>query len=117
MLSKLKTFFGICHESLQLLRRTEPLILSSSTAFFTTFSLSPILILLVNLFGLYFKSDRISNQLFGKIASTIGIEAANEIQSIVNNFMEFETSWWLTIAGLVFFIFIATTLLGVIKQN
>jgi membrane protein len=117
MLLKLKIFFGICRESFQLLRRTEPLILASSTAFFTTFSLSPILILLVNLFGLYFKSDRISNQLFGKIASTIGVEAANEIQSIVNNFMEFETNWWLTVAGLVFFIFVATTLLGVIKQN
>lgn len=93
------------------------MILSSSTAFFTTFALSPILILMVNVFGLYFQSEKISNQLFGKIAATIGTEAAMEIESIVNNFMEFETTWWMTIGGLLFFLFVATTLLGVIKQN
>jgi membrane protein len=117
MLSRLATFFKICNQSFRLLRKTEPLVLSSSTAFFTTFSLSPILILLVNLFGLYFKSDRISNQLFGKLASAIGNEAAMEIESIVNNFMEFETSWLITTAGIFFFVFIATTLLGVVKVN
>ena len=91
--------------------------LSSSTAFFATFALSPILILLLNLFGLYFKSDRLSNQLFGKIASTIGREAAMELESIVQNFMEFETSWWITTGGIVLFLFISTTLLSVIRQN
>jgi membrane protein len=117
MLKKVKTFFSINRDSFSLLRRTEPLVLSSSTAFFTTFSLSPILILLVSLFGLYFTSDRISNQVFGKLGSTIGYETAREIESIVNNFMEYETTGWLTIAGIIFFLFIATTLLAIIKQN
>jgi membrane protein len=117
MLSRLGIFFRICGRSFQLLKRTEPLVLSSSTAFFTTFSLSPILILLVNFFGLYFKSDRITNQLFGKIASAIGNEAAMDIETIVKNFQEFETTWLLTVAGVIFFLFIATTLLGVIKLN
>jgi membrane protein len=117
MLSRLGIFFKICSRSFRLLRRTEPLVLSSSTAFFATFSLSPILILLVNFFGLYFKSDSIANQLFGKLGSAIGPEAADEIQSIVNNFMEFETNWMLTTAGVLFFLFIATTLLNVIKMN
>jgi membrane protein len=58
-----------------------------------------------------------TSKLFTKIASTIGAEAAMEIESIVTNFMEFETSWWMTAAGILLFIFIATTLLGVIKQN
>jgi membrane protein len=117
MLSRVKTIFKICKQSFLLLKRTEPLVLSSSTAFFATFSLSPILILLVSLFGLYFKSDRISNQLFGKVASAIGVEATMEIESIVKNFMEYETNWLMTIAGVIFFVFIATTLLGVIKLN
>src|SRR5688500_6955786 len=103
MLISLKTFFTICINAFKLLKRTEPLVLSSSTAFFSTFALSPILILLVNIFGLYFQSDKISNQLFNKIASTIGVEAAAEIETIVNNFMEFETSWWMTAGGLIFF--------------
>jgi membrane protein len=117
MLEKIRAFFSINRDAFGLLRRTEPLILSSSTAFFTTFALSPILILLVNLFGLYFKSDRLTNQVFGKLGTTIGYEAAADIQGIVNNFMEYETTWMLTLAGILFFIFVSTTLLGVIKQN
>jgi membrane protein len=117
MIGRVKEFIGISRRSFRLLRRTEPLVLSSSTAFFATFSISPILILLVSLFGLYFKSSRISNQLFAKIASAVGNEAALEIQNIVNNFMEVERSWWMTVVGSILFIFIATTLLNVVKQN
>lgn len=117
MFQKIRTFLGIFRNSFNLLRRTEPLILSSSTAFFTTFSLSPILILLVSLFGLYFTSDRISNQVFRKLSATIGYEAASDIETIVRNFMAYETTWWITAAGIVFFLFVSTTLLGVIKQN
>jgi membrane protein len=117
MIQSLRTFLALLRTSFQLLKRTEPLVLSSSTAFFTTFALSPILILLLNFFGLYFRSDRISNQLFGKIATTIGTEAAIELESIVKNFMEFETTWWITTGGIVLFLFISTTLLTVIRQN
>jgi membrane protein len=117
MLIKLDPFLSLFKRSYKLLRRTEPLILSSSTAFFATFSLSPILILLVSLYGLYFKSEMIRNQLFGKISSAVGSEAAAEIESIVNNFMQFETTWWMSIAGSILFLFIATTLLNIIKQN
>jgi membrane protein len=117
MTGRLQGFIGIFPKALRLLRRSEPLILSSSTAFFATFSLSPILIILVTLFGLYFNEDRINNQLFGKIATVVGNEAALEIQNIVNNFMRVEKNWWMTAVGTLLFLFIATTLLGVVKQN
>jgi membrane protein len=117
MLKKVMDFVKINRDAFTLLKRTEPLILSSSTAFFTTFSLSPILILIVSLFGLYFTSEKISNQLFGKIGATVGYETAKDIQVIVDNFMKVETTWLLTTAGMLFFVFIATTLLSVVKIN
>ncbi|HYC84016.1 MAG TPA: YihY/virulence factor BrkB family protein, partial [Chryseosolibacter sp.] len=48
---------------------------------------------------------------------TVGYETARDIQLIVENFMKAETTWWLATAGIVFFIFVATTLLGVVKHN
>ncbi|MBT1701920.1 YihY/virulence factor BrkB family protein [Chryseosolibacter indicus] len=117
MIERLKLFLKLCRQSFNLLRRAEPLILSSSTAFFTTFAISPIVIILVSLFSLYFKSDRIKNQLFEKIASTVGEEATKEIETIVNNFMRAESNRLISIAGLIFFIFVGTTLLKVIKEN
>jgi membrane protein len=98
-----------------LLKRKDPLILSSSTAFFATFSLSPILLILVYIFSLYFRSDRISQQVFRTIGSTLGTETAKTIETIVNNFMALETNWLVTLIGSVFFLFVATTLLGVVK--
>jgi membrane protein len=113
----MKKFLKLCADSFKLMRRSEPLIMSSSTAFFTTFSISPIFLLLTSLFGLYFSSERLSNALFGQLAATIGVEAANEIHRIVSNFMKFESSWYLNTAALLFFVFISTTLLGVVKLN
>lgn len=98
-----------------LLKRKDPLILSSSTAFFATFSLSPILLILVYIFSLYFRSDRISQQVFRTIGSTLGTETAKTIETIVNNFMALETNWLITLFGSIFFLFVATTLLGVVK--
>lgn len=98
-----------------LLKRKDPLILSASTAFFATFSLSPILLILVYIFSLYFRSDRISQQVFRTVGSTLGDETAKTIETIVNNFMALETNWLVTAFGFVFFLFVATTLLGVIK--
>lgn len=99
-----------------LLKRKDPLILSASTAFFATFSLSPIVLILVYIFGLYFRSERISQQVFRTIGSTLGVETAKTIETIVNNFRALETSWLVTIFGLIFFLFVSTTLLGVVKH-
>lgn len=112
-----RDLFALTKGALAQLRASDPLILASSTAFFATFSLSPIVLLLVNIFGLYFKSDRLANQMFGKLGGTIGREAAGEIEKIVRNFMEFETTWWMTVGGIIFFLFVSTTLLSVVKIN
>jgi membrane protein len=99
-----------------LLKQNDPLILASSTAFFATFSLSPIIIILVQIMSLYYTDDRVSSGLFGKIKSTFGEETAQQIQHIVNNVQQLNTSWWITIGGFIFLIFVATTLLRVVKQ-
>lgn len=106
----------VARESARLLKSKDPLILCSSTAFFATFSLSPIIILLVNLFSIYFKSDKIGHQMFQAVGSTFGHETAKDIESIVENFVALESSWMITIGGTIFFLFVATTLLSVVKK-
>ena len=110
-------FFKLCFDAYGAMRNSEPLIMSSSTAFFTTFAISPILLLLTNLFGAYFSLARMSNELYGQLAEIVGSEAANEIHKIVMNFMKFDSTWYMNAVALIFFIFVATTLLGVIKLN
>jgi membrane protein len=117
MKTKLKNFILILKEALLLLRHKEPLILSSSTAFFTTFSLTPIILILVNVFSISFRDERINNRLFTKIASFVGQKPAQELKNIVQNVQSIESNQLITLLSFVFFVFVATTLLSVVKQN
>jgi membrane protein len=112
-----KSITSILVDSIVTLRRNDGLILASSTAFFATFSLSPIIVILVNVLSLYFKSESIRHELFFKLESTFGQQTASEIEKIVNNFMAFEGNWWVTIVSFVFLLFVATTLMGIIRKS
>lgn len=115
-MESLKCMAGAFKRAFGLLERNDPLILCSSTAFFATFSLSPILLLLADLFSIYFRSDAIGHQMFQVLGSTFGPAAAKDIQKIVNNFAKLESGWLITVGSSVFFIFVATTLLTVVKK-
>jgi len=115
-MESLKCIAGAFKRAFGLLERNDPLILCSSTAFFATFSLSPIILLLVNLFSIYFGSDLIGRQMFQVIGSTFGAATAKDIEKIVRNFMEMESGWLITAGSSLFFIFVATTLLTVVKK-
>src|SRR5690349_2379354 len=112
-----KTIFQSMRKGFLILRSNDPLVLASSTAFFATFALSPIVVILVNLFSLYPSSVRFSNQLFKTIGTTLGKETAHDIELIVKNFQALEANIWITIGGTLFLIFVATTLLVVIKHG
>lgn len=93
-----------------------PLLLASSTAFFAVFATTPIIILVVNILSLYFKTDRINDQVFDKMADLFGQSTAMQVETFVQNFQNLGSSEWITVIGTVFLIFVATTLFNVIKQ-
>ncbi len=96
--------------------KNNPLILSASTAFFTTFSISPILIILSDLISPLLGKGNVHEELFSKIQDALGHHTAKDVHTIVDGFEAQESSLLLTIPSTVFFYFIATTLLSVIKQ-
>lgn len=115
-MESLKCMAAAFKRALGLLERNDPLILCSSTAFFATFSLSPIILLLVTLFSVYFNSDNIGYQMFQVVGSTFGAETAKDIEKIVANFNEIDSTWLITIGSFVFFLFVGTTLLTIVKK-
>lgn len=116
----MKKFFKdisyLIKRSFAVLQKNNPLLLASATAFFTVFSTTPIIILLVNVLSLYFKTERISTEIFDQIRAVFGESTAQQIETFVGNFREMGSSPWITVLGTVFLIFVATTLFNVIKQ-
>ena len=116
MVTLASRIFTIIKKSYSLIRNSNPLLLSGATAFFTTFAIAPILIILSHFLDLFFDNEALP-KLFTKLATVFGKKATHDIEHIVENFLSFETSTWVTIALSIFFYFVATTLLSVIRQS
>lgn len=108
--------WSLHRESFRTLRNNEPLILASATSFFATFSLSPIIVIVVNVLGLYFRNEQIRTQLIGKLEGMFGPETSRYIEGIVKNVSQTKLDWALAIFGFIFLLFVATTMLKVVKQ-
>ena len=106
----------LAKKSFAVLQKNNPLVLSSATAFFTVFATTPIIILIVNILSLYFKSEQVSNEVFSQVRAVFGESTANQIKTFVENFREIGSSPWITVLGTIFLIFVATTLFNIIKQ-
>lgn len=98
------------------LRRSDPLILASATAFFTLFSLAPILVILVNILSIIFQNDKIAESLFQPLQKVFGSETSEQIQGIVGNVIDVGGAWYITVGGFIFLMFVATNLLNIIKK-
>lgn len=59
--------------------------LSASLAYYTVFSIAPLLILIISLASLFFSRDTATNRLYPQIAHYVGSAAALQIQSILKN--------------------------------
>ncbi len=59
--------------------------LSASLAYYTVFSLAPLLILIISLVGLFMPTDVATGRLYPQMAHYIGTQAATEVQDILKN--------------------------------
>jgi membrane protein len=59
--------------------------LSASLAYYTVFSIAPLLILVISLTSLFLGHDAINNNLYPEIKAYVGSEAAVQIQEIIKN--------------------------------
>lgn len=98
-------------------RRNEPLRLAGATAFFTTFALPPILIILIQFIDFTFNIKNLRNKFFFHIAEILGRQSAAQVKITFSGFTSLAKNWWITIGGFIFLMFVATTLFKVIKDS
>jgi membrane protein len=109
----LKLFF----DSYAILKRNDPLRLAAATAFFTTFALPPILIILLQLFGLFVNAEQLGKKFFHTLAVTFGKEGALQIRTVFRGIKALGINPYVTIGGFIFLMFVATTLFKIIKDS
>jgi membrane protein len=114
---KLKDLAKILVVSFNEFKENEPMRLAGATAFFTTFALPPILIILVVIIGIVFKIENLKDKFLVQIAHVVGKQGAGQVNVMFSGFASIAGSRWITIGGFIYLLFIATTLFKVIKGS
>ncbi len=99
------------------LAANDPLRLGAATAFFTSFALPPILIIITQLLGTLYPASMVRVLLLDKVSRLVGASAAGLVSQIVMNVADPLRSRLVTWAGFAFLLFVATTLFTVVQHS
>ena len=97
--------------------QNDPLRMAGATAFFTTFALPFILILLTQFMGLILDPLKIRHSLFRDLSGIVGEKSVRQIVDTLIAFRHLAQNVWITAFGFLFLLMVATTLLMVIKGS
>jgi membrane protein len=112
-----RLFIRLFNDSFREFTKNDPLRQAGATAFFTTFALPAILIIIIQILGLIVDRKQLSIHLFNNIAGIIGQETTVQLIHTLRAVRKVSQNWAITIGGFVFLLFVATTLFRVIKSS
>lgn len=110
-------FLRILGRSFSVLKQNDPLRMAGATAFFTTFALPPILIILFQIFSLFLSGRQVGTEIREILSATLGNEGATQIRRTARGFRTLAQNWYIATGGFIFLLFVATTLFTVIKNS
>lgn len=114
---KIKQFGRLLKESFETLNENDPLRLSSSTAFFATFSIIPIIVLLLNLFSAIFSEQLLTGEVFNALETFFGADTSEYLSTILERVREMQSGTLVTLGLVIFLMFVATTLFIVVQSS
>ncbi|WP_026462300.1 YihY/virulence factor BrkB family protein [Adhaeribacter aquaticus] len=114
---RVRVLWFLLKDAFREFKKNDPLRFGSSTAFFTTFALPPILVILTNLFGLLINVDFISLNLIIKLQTMVGQRGATQLYYVLQNIQDIPTHWSIATTGMLFLMFVSTTLFIVVQKS
>ncbi|MGQ3054368.1 MAG: YihY/virulence factor BrkB family protein [Roseateles sp.] len=90
--------------------------MGAALAYYTLFSLAPLLLIVVSVAGLVWGGDAVRGQLFGQLATLLGPTAALTIESMLKSVSWPAGGWFNTLLGLALMLVGATTMLAELQD-
>lgn len=90
---------------------------SAALAFYTFFSLAPILLIVIFVGDVFYRREAIEGSLFGQIQGFVGADAAHQIQEIIRNAAASHNSTFATVVSIVALVFSATGVFTEIQNS
>jgi membrane protein len=112
-----RNFLKLFRDSFLELLKNDPLRMAGATAFFTTFALPPILVIIIQALKLILDPQKVRVELFSSLSEIVGPEAVHQITDVLYALRKMAQNWWITLGGFIFLLFVATTLFKIIKNS
>jgi membrane protein len=91
--------------------------LSAALAYYTIFSIAPMLIVVVGICSIFYGQSAVEGQVFHQISHLVGAETALNIQAIMQKTTLHSNNWMATIIGSITLLFGATSMFGEIQES
>ena len=90
---------------------------AGSLAFFTLFSIAPVMIVIVSIIGIFYGQQAAEGEIVAQLQETIGVEAAQAIQTAISQSSLKEGGLLPTVAGILAMLVGATTVFGQMQNS
>jgi len=115
-MERVKTFLSLLKETFDEWNRDKAPRLAAALAYYTAFSIAPLLIVVIGIAGLAFGQEAVRGQLDNQIQGVVGAQAADAIQEMVAGANHPQTGMIATIIGIVTLILGAAGLFGQLQD-
>jgi membrane protein len=111
MLKLLKTFWELLKETSEEFGDDHASKLSASLAYYTIFSIGPLLLVLIHIIGIFYKKKEAANVLvFDRLSQIIGQSSTDQLKSILDNLDNTNNSTLFGIIGILVFVYSSTSI-------
>jgi membrane protein len=89
----------------------------AALAFYTVFSLAPLLILAISIAGMFFGEEAARGEIVAQMRELLGPDGARAVQAVIQNAAQPEAGLWATLIGIGTLLLGATTALAELKDD
>lgn len=97
-------------------KEADPIVYSAAIAFFTLFSMPPILLIIVRVAGAVIGPDAIKSEVYNQVREKVGEGSAEQIKTVLEQGRELSGDAWTNILTVVLLVFVATVVFNFIKK-
>ena len=112
-----KTVFSFVKEVFSDFSDDKVLKYSASLSYYTVFSIAPILILIISIFGIFIGRDAVQGQIFEQLNGLVGAEAAKQIEEMIGKSHQSGNSFLASVISAIILVIGATGIFAEIQDS
>ncbi|MBN2636705.1 MAG: YihY/virulence factor BrkB family protein [Prolixibacteraceae bacterium] len=116
-MNRVKESFKIVLKAIKNFGSNNPVGMAGTTAYFAIFSIAPILIIIISVFGFFIDDAAIQIKMFDELSNLIGTKSSQLLQSAISSYNITDKSGIGAVIGIVFFLVSATTLFSIMQNS